>query len=82
MGLLFKRFKTKFRYALKPVFVMLVDRQKGTDRKEWTMLVNKMRQSIHANPQEFLGVDLPDPNLLRDVLDEIFQEFMKERNLS
>jgi hypothetical protein len=79
MGWIFKRFKTKFRYALKPVFVMLVDKQKTLDKKEWILLVNKMRQSIAVNPAEFLGDDLPEQDLLRDVLGEIFQEFMKER---
>jgi hypothetical protein len=79
MGVLFKRFKTKFRYSLKPLFAMLVAKQRLINKKEWTALVNKVHESVCRNPSEFLGADLPEPNLLRDVLDEIFQEFLKER---
>jgi hypothetical protein len=79
MGLLFKRYKTKFRYTLKPVFVMLVAKGKELDKEQWLRLVNKSKESISANPEEYLGVDLPDVSLLKDILDEIFHEFLKER---
>jgi hypothetical protein len=78
MGLLFKRFKTKFRYALKPLFAMLVARKKDLSKKEWIEAVIKVRERMNGNPVEYLGTDLPDESLLRDVLDEIFQEFLKE----
>jgi hypothetical protein len=79
MGLLFKRFKTKFRYSLKPVFAMLVARRRELNEESWTLLFRKIQNSISTNPQEYLGEELPEPSLLRDILDEIFKEFLKER---
>jgi hypothetical protein len=79
MGVLFKRYKTKFRYALKPLFAMLVARQRSLDKVDWMDLVKRTGSAVQSNPLEFLGDDLPEANLLRDVLDEIFHEFLKER---
>jgi hypothetical protein len=78
MGLMFKKFKTKFRYSLRPVFAMLVARRKELARKDWIGLVQKARENIQGNPIEYLGKELPEAGLLQDVLDEIFQEFLKE----
>jgi hypothetical protein len=80
MGIMFKKFKTKFRYALKPVFAMLVDKQNELDRREWSAMVMKIRNSIQGNPSEYLGADLPDTDLLNDVLEELFHEFQRERS--
>ena len=79
MGVLFKRYKMKFRHALKPLLAMLVARQKALDRDEWINLVNRTRNAVKKNPLEFLGPEMPDMPLVNDVLDDIFHEFMKER---
>lgn len=79
MGVLFKRYKTKFRYALKPFFVMIVAKRKELTLNEWLELVEQTKRSIKSNPQEFLGSDLPESALLMDILDEIFVEFHRER---
>jgi hypothetical protein len=80
MGVIFRKFKTKFRYALKPVFAMLVHKQKEMDRREWVAMVMKIRNSVQGNPSEYLGTDLPDKDLLNDVLEELFHEFQRERS--
>lgn len=79
MGALFKRYKMRFRYALKPLFAMLVARQRMLSQEEWIALVRNTSNAVRKNPPEFLGPDLPDMELLRDVLDDLFHEFMKER---
>ena len=80
MGLLFKRYKTKFRYSLQPVFAMLVAKRRDLHDGEWKLVFEKMKVSITSNPEEYLGAELPDHLLLRDILDEIFFEFVKEIN--
>ena len=80
MGVIFRKFKTKFRYALKPVFAMLVDKQKELDRREWVAMVMKVRNSVLRNASEYLGADLPDKDLLNDVLEELFHESQRERS--
>jgi hypothetical protein len=79
MGIRFKRYKSKFRFALKPFFVMISDKRKDMSESEWRELIRQTQISVLTNPVDFLGDDLPDPNLMRDVLDEIFAEFLKER---
>lgn len=75
MGILFKKYKTRFRYALKPVFAMLVSKQKEMDDAAWREFLKKTHDNILRNPTEFLGTDLPEQNLMTDILEEIFKEF-------
>jgi hypothetical protein len=75
MGLLFKKYKTRFRYALKPVFAMLVSKEKEMGASEWSAYVSKTHINILNNALEFLGTDLPDVDLMKDILDELFKEF-------
>ena len=79
MGIIFKKYKMKFRHALKPLFAMLVAREKTLSRQEWIEMVNRSRMAVNSNPVEYLGNDLPHADLLRDVLEDLFQEFLKER---
>jgi hypothetical protein len=78
MSLRFKKYKATFRYYLKPVFAMLAARRKELQGPEWVAMVQQVRLSVVRNPSEFLGQDLPEQNLLNDILEEIFHDFMKE----
>jgi hypothetical protein len=75
MGLLFKKYKTRFRYALKPVFAMLVSKEKEMSQSEWNEYVSKTHTNILSNAVEFLGSDLPEDDLMKDILEELFKEF-------
>jgi hypothetical protein len=79
MGLLFKKYKTKFRYTLQPLFALLLYKRKQLQSPSWLELCQKTKQSILNNPLEFLGDDLPEKNLMEDIVEEIFVEFVKER---
>ena len=81
MGLLFKKYKTKFRYALQPLFAMLAAKEKTMNLVEWQNYIQRTRESILGNPAEFLGPELPESTLMRDVLDEIFLDFHKDRKI-
>ena len=50
------------------------------DKVAWTMLVDETLRHVMTNPVEYLGSDLPHQQLIRDVLDEIRNEFLKESN--
>jgi hypothetical protein len=78
MSLRFKKYKATFRYFLRPVFAMLAAKRKSLQAAEWVALVQQVRVGVERNASEFLGHDLPEKNLLCDILDEIFQDFMKE----
>jgi hypothetical protein len=74
----FKKYKSTFRYHLRPVFAMLAAKRKSVQAAEWVAMGQRMRQAVEQNAAEFLGDDLPERNLLCDILDEIFYDFMKE----
>ena len=78
MSLLFKRYKTKFRYALQPVFSMLVGKEKEMPHEDWLQLIKTTEQRILLNPVDFLGTDLPGKDLMKDIVEEIFKEFDKD----
>jgi len=78
MGIAFKKYKRIFRRNLQPLFAVLVARRRSTDKKTWTLLVNETLQHVIDNPVEYVGSDLPHQQLIRDVLDEIRTEFLKE----
>jgi hypothetical protein len=78
MGILFKRYKARFRFALKPFFVMINDKRKDMPYDQWKEFIDQTRNSVLANPVDFLGDDLPEKSLMRDVLDDLFDEFLKE----
>jgi hypothetical protein len=80
MSLAFKKYKRIFRRNLQPLFAVLVARRRSLDKTNWTRLVDETLQHVMANPVEYLGSDLPHEPLMRDVLDEIRDEFLKESN--
>lgn len=79
VGIMFKYYKGRFRRALQPVFVMLIDRKSKMDYDEWQNYVSYTLTRVLENPLEFLGEDMPSPSLTSDIVKEIFSEFMKEK---
>jgi len=57
---------------------MLAAKRKALQAGEWVAMVQQVRKGVERNAPEFLGRDLPERNLLRDILDELFHDFMKE----
>jgi hypothetical protein len=78
MGIAFKKYKRIFRRNLQPLFAVLVARRRSIDKVAWTTLVDETLQHVIDNPAEYVGSDLPNQQLIRDVLDEIRTEFLKE----
>lgn len=57
---------------------MINDRRKDMPNDQWMEFIEQTRNSVLSNPIEFLGDDLPDESLMRDVLDDIFDEYFRE----
>ncbi len=57
---------------------MINDKRKDMPYDQWMDFIEQTRSSILGNPIDFLGYDLPEKSLMRDVLDDIFDEFLKE----
>jgi len=70
-------FKTKFNRSLEPIKVMLVSRKDVLNEKDWDAFVKKTEGSIMRNPEQYLGRELPESEVLRAIVKEIFTEFVK-----
>lgn len=79
MSAAFKKYKSKFRYTLRPFFVMLNGKRKLMSELQWKNHVQQIKLNVLHNPTEFLGEDLPDAKLTANIVDEVFGEFIKER---
>jgi hypothetical protein len=79
MSAAFKKYKAKFRYALRPFFVMINGKRKLLKEHEWNTYLQQIKENVLHNPGEFLGEDLPDPSLTTSIVDDIFEEFKRER---
>ena len=78
MGIAFKKYKRIFRRNLQPLFAVLAARRRSMDKATWTLLVDETLRHVIDNPVEYVGTDLPHQQLIRDVIDEIRTEFLKE----
>ena len=81
MGLLLKKYKTRFRYSLQPMFALLEAKEKTLRHDEWQSFVKKTQERILLNPIDYLGMDIPDESLLKDIIEEIFIEFFKDQKV-
>jgi hypothetical protein len=82
MGTTFKYYKRKFRNALQPLFVMLINKKKEMDLEAWSAYVKHTMTRVSENPTDFLGPDTPADPLTRNIVDDIFSEFLKLKGKS
>jgi hypothetical protein len=45
---------------------------------EWSVLVNSTMDTILQNPQEYLGEELPPPELTTETIHFVFQAFLQD----
>ena len=78
MSFAFKKYKGIFRRNLQPIFAVLVARRRKMKAHAWKRLVDETMKHVHDNPTEYIGNDLPEKQLMVEILDEIHKEFLKE----
>jgi hypothetical protein len=78
MSFAFKKYKRIFRRNLQPIFAVLVVRRREVEMSAWKKLVDETLKHVIDNPIEYLGNDLPDNQLMLDILNEIRNDFLKE----
>lgn len=68
-----------FRSTLQP-FIDLMDYKKSKLSEEgWLRFVESIKESIIRNPEQFLGKELPRKEVIKDLVQEIFDEYLLER---
>lgn len=70
-------FKKKFHKVLEPFKVMLAGRRNEMTQEEWVAFVEKTKESVLSHPDQYLGQELPPPNILRTIVQDIFDELIK-----
>ncbi len=74
-----KTHKLKFNRTLEPFKVMLVNRKLNLSSHDWLQLVNRTKEGILSQPDQYLGKELPDSDTLSHVIDVIFSDFLKDQ---
>jgi hypothetical protein len=67
----------RFNRALEPFKVMLVNRRAELSSQDWFHLVNRTKEGILNQPDQYLGKELPDAETLSIAIDKIFSDFLK-----
>ncbi len=70
--------KMKFNRSLEPIKVMLVNKKDKLDKIRWDAFVERTKESIMRCPDQYLGRDLPNPEILSVVVKEIFADFVSK----
>ncbi len=65
-------YRRGFIAALNPYLDMLRLRKETMSHPDWLELVNRTRQSIRANPDQYLGKALPSKIVVDKLVNEIF----------
>ena len=74
-----KTHKLKFNRTLEPFKVMLVNRKTQLTHMDWIDLVNRTKEGILSQPDQYLGKELPDAETLSKIVDRIFVDFLKDQ---
>ena len=75
-------YKSDFRIVLTPIMELFEYKKTKLDESEWIRFVESTKLSIISNPQQFLGNDLPNPQLIQKAVLEIFEEFMEDHKMA
>jgi hypothetical protein len=47
----------------------------------WIDLVNRTKEGILSQPDQYLGTELPDVDTLQKVIDKIFADFLRQQKV-
>jgi len=72
-------YKRKFKNALEPMLVMLLNHKETMVEDSWITYVQDIQTHVTNNPVEFLGRNLPPATTVKEVVALIFNQFVRER---
>lgn len=75
-------YKSLFSLDLMPFLDMMAHRQLEMDYQEWVEMVNRIATGIESNPAQYLGSNLPKPEITSKVIKEIFDAFVQENSMA
>ncbi|HCW08270.1 MAG TPA: hypothetical protein DGG95_12990 [Cytophagales bacterium] len=72
-------YESLFNKYLDPFKAMLVYKKRSLSDDEWLSLVERIKNSIIQNPEQYLGRELPDHATIEETVSEIFTSFIKNQ---
>jgi hypothetical protein len=69
-------YKNAFRLKLAPFIDLLEFKKTSLSETEWIDFLNTTKSRIILKPDQFPGRDLPDETIIRQSVEEIFDEFL------
>lgn len=73
-----KVIKQKVNAEIQPLKEMLSHRYDPVKKKEWLQFIAKTKNSIIQHPDQYIGMEiLPSPEILSELLNEIFDDYIK-----
>ena len=73
--------KRKFDTLLRHVKIILLDYRKVLPEPIWQMLLDEARASVLRHPKEYLGPNLPDKQITREAIHQVFDGFIKDLHI-
>ena len=73
--------RMRFNKSLEPIKVMLVNRRQTLSSPEWLRFVEHTKTSIIHNPDQYLGSEIPPQEMLVEIIERIFSDFLHDLSL-
>jgi hypothetical protein len=72
-------YRRRFNIALEPIKVMLVNKKRTLSLVRWLSFVNSTKHSVLSHPDQYLGDELPEREVLEPIVGTIFSEFLRDQ---
>ncbi|HEY8937169.1 MAG TPA: hypothetical protein VIM65_18210 [Cyclobacteriaceae bacterium] len=72
-------YKRQFSLTLKPVMEMLEHKRNQMNSEDWAIHVIHVEASIINNPDQYIGRELPNINVVDRIIREIFEDFLQDQ---
>jgi hypothetical protein len=74
-------YKNVFRITLQPIIDLLDHKKTQLSEQDWIRFMEITKSSIQANPDQFLGKELPSRAVIQQIVDDIFVDYLKEQTV-
>lgn len=74
----YRTYKNMFRGHLFPFLQMMSGLQPEMEAKRWIVMTNGISSRVIANPEQYVGRDIPRSEITTMIIQEIFDEFVRE----
>jgi hypothetical protein len=72
-------YEVQFNKWLDPFKAMLAQKKKRMQPNEWLEMVERTKNSIIQNPEQYLGRDLPVSTVIHETVTIIFADFLQKQ---